>query len=82
MTNGYQRGEDTGCEFAPSCLHCPYTPECIEDELRRQRGKHMRTMINQGDSPAMIAAKLGINLADVKWAKAKHHKRSPEATVA
>lgn len=68
--------EDTGCEFAPSCLNCPF-PGCIEDKLTRRRRFQIKVMICQGKSLEMIAAELRISVADVKCYTTPHRESSP-----
>jgi len=50
----YCRYRDGGCEFASSCLDCPF-PKCIYDEpggrqrwLKRLRDKEMTNMFSSG----------------------------------
>lgn len=59
---------DTGCEFAPSCLNCPF-PDCIEDKLKREknyekaraRREQILRLIGEGKSRKEIAAEVGVS---------------------
>lgn len=73
--------KDTGCEFAPSCLNCPF-PDCIKDELRQKQLDQMKVLISQGKSREEVAAELSITISGVKWAKAKHHRSLHQVAVA
>lgn len=72
--------EDTGCEFAPSCLNCPF-PYCMEDELRQEQLDQIRAMIAQGKSREEVAVELGITISGVKWASAQHHSKYQKVTA-
>ena len=73
--------EDTGCEFAPSCLNCPF-PNCIESELIRRRRTQIRVMKRQGKSLEEIATELNVTVADARWGKGEQHKAFQEVAGA
>lgn len=71
-TDHVRQDKDTGCEFAPSCLNCPFS-NCIESKLRRGRLHQIRKLIDQGIPQEEVAARMGMTIAGVTWLKASHH---------
>lgn len=59
--------KDTGCEFADSCLNCPF-PHCMEDDLRQkrhgrkqERRERIFALGAEGKGLPEIASELGIS---------------------
>ena len=69
---------DTGCEFAPSCLNCPF-PYCMEDELKRggqikrvaSKLERISSLVREGRTQTAIASELDINVRTVRRALIK-----------
>jgi len=76
--NDYVRDDkDTGCEFAPSCLNCPF-PECMKDNpiqcqafREQKKACQIIAMHQKGKSTKTIATELSISLRTVQRALAK-----------
>ncbi len=56
--------KDKGCEFAPSCLNCPF-PKCVIERGRRmalkeQRNREIWSLFQSGASEAELANKFGV----------------------
>ena len=75
--NSNVRYKDTGCEFAPSCLNCPF-PICLEEvdggknEIRRHyKRQEIVTLVDSGKSAKQVALELGIHRRTVERALAK-----------
>ena len=77
----YCRYRDEGCEFADSCLDCPF-PKCIYDEprgrqrwLKRSRDRAMINLFNSGGKGVKeLALMFGISQRTVQRAlkRTKH----------
>ncbi len=71
----YCHYQDEGCEFADSCLNCPF-PKCIYDEprgkqrwLKRLRAKEMaRLFTNKGKGIKELALMFGVSQRTVQRA--------------
>ena len=71
----YCQYRDEGCEFAESCLNCPF-PECIYDEpggkqhwLKRMRAKEMaRLFTTRGKGIKELAQMFGVSQRTVQRA--------------
>ncbi len=71
----YCRYQDEGCEFANSCLNCPFS-QCIYDQprgrqrwLKRQRDKEIvRLFITEGKGVKELALMFGISQRTVQRA--------------
>jgi len=71
----YCRYRDGGCEFADSCLDCPF-PKCIYDEprgrqrwLKGSRDKDMTNLFsNQGKGVKELASMFGVSQRTVQRA--------------
>ena len=71
----YCRYRDEGCEFADSCLNCPF-PKCIYDEprgkqrwLKRLRAKEMaRLFTTKGKGIKELAVMFGVSQRTVQRA--------------
>jgi len=71
----YCRYRDEGCEFAGSCLDCPF-PKCIYDEprgrqrwLKRSRDKEMTNLFgSEGKGVKELASMFGVSQRTVQRA--------------
>ncbi|HEX74265.1 MAG TPA: hypothetical protein G4N93_03865 [Dehalococcoidia bacterium] len=69
----YCHYRDRGCEFADSCLNCPF-PRCIYDQpggkkhwLKKMRNREMaRLFINEGKAVKELASMFGVSLRTVQ----------------
>jgi len=77
----YCHYKDDGCEFADSCLNCPF-PKCIYDEpggrqrwLKRQRDRDMINLfISEGKGVKELSLMFGVSQRTVQRAleRARH----------
>jgi hypothetical protein len=70
---------DTGCEVAPSCLHCPL-PVCVLDRFpqprrhaRQLRDRRLRGLAAHGWSTARLARRFGLSGSQVRRIRARKH---------
>jgi hypothetical protein len=68
------RYRDEGCEFAASCLRCPY-PECLQEMpggrrrlLKQVRNSHIRRLSARGWQPTELALLFGVSMRTVQRA--------------
>jgi hypothetical protein len=65
---------DEGCEYAESCLACPF-PQCLYDEprgrqrwLKNQRNKEIRRLFNRGWKISELAPLFGVSQRTIQRA--------------
>jgi len=70
----YCHYRDKGCEFADSCLNCPF-PSCIYEQpggkqrwLKRQRNTEMARLFAKGKKIKELAQKFGVSQRTVQRA--------------
>ena len=70
----YCRYKDEGCEYAQSCLACPF-PQCLYDEprgrqrwLKELRNKEINKLFNSGWKIKELALLFGISLRTIQRA--------------
>ena len=70
----YCRYRDEGCEFADSCLNCPF-PRCIYEQpggrqrwLKRQRDREMARLFTEGKGIKELAQSFGVSQRTVQRA--------------
>jgi len=70
----YCHYKDEGCEYAQSCLDCPY-PQCIYDEprslhlwLKEQRNKEINRLFSSGWKAKELALLFGVSQRTVQRA--------------
>ncbi len=70
----YCRYKDKGCEYAQSCLACPF-PQCLYDEprgrqrwLKELRNKEINKLFNSGWKIKELALLFGVSLRTIQRA--------------
>jgi hypothetical protein len=70
----YCRYKDEGCEYAQSCLACPF-PQCLYDEprgrqrwLKELRNKEINKLFNSGWKIKELALLFGVSLRTIQRA--------------
>ena len=70
----YCHYKDEGCEYAPSCLECPY-PQCLYDEpggrqrwLKETRNKEINKLFNAGWKVKELALLFGVSQRTIQRA--------------
>lgn len=63
--------KDTGCEWAPSCLNCPFF-KCLEDGggsrhfLKEKRDAEIRKLWGEGKSKKELASIFGLSIKTIQ----------------
>ena len=70
----YCRYRDEGCEYAKSCLECPF-PQCLYDEpggrqrwLKKARDKEIKRLFKTGRKVKELAALFGVSQRTIQRA--------------